>query len=234
MWITRSAAAALLVVMTGLPALAQPIEIATLGRAPLMGSSTNAAELKHNFEANQPILRRAARKMGLTDEQYATFKTQVEINNAHWVAIPRHLEKMTWATDGNVHVLSDVLIPAGQMGLEVSVPDGNRTLVMYLPAKCGNLSYIHKNMGVAYKPAFPQPHKIVESVANFPAPPAPLVAATGVSGTTAVVAPIVPPVAAAHFSLLPLAALLPFLIHGGGNGSPPNNPGTVIGPPPCP
>ena len=51
MWITRPAAAALLVMMTGLPAMANDIEIATLGRAPIMGSSRDSAELKRNFDS---------------------------------------------------------------------------------------------------------------------------------------------------------------------------------------
>ncbi len=246
MWITRPAAVGLLVLMTGLPALAQPIEIATLGRAPLMGSSTNMAELKRNFEHNQAILEQASRKIGMTDAQYAAFKTQVEIGNARWVAIPRNLDKMTWAADGRVHVLADVHIPAGQKGLEVAVPDGpNSTMYVYLPAKCGNLSYV-RHARIAQQPSFPQPHPLVATAQNFPAPQTPLVAATGVSGTTPAVSPIsvIPAAAAHHFSLLPLAALLPFLINGGGGGgcvpgpagsnscSP--TPGTISGPPPCP
>jgi hypothetical protein len=245
MWITRPAAVGLLVLMTGLPALAQPIEIATLGRAPLMGSSTNMAELKRNFERNQSILELASRKIGMTADQYATFKTQVEIGNARWVTIPRNLEKMTWAADGRVHVLSDVRIPAGQKGLEVAVPDGpTSTMYVYLPAKCGNLSYVRRAR-IAQQPSFPQPHPLVAAAQNFPAPQTPLVAATGVSGTTPAVSPVaIVPAVAHHFSLLPLAALLPFIINGGGGGgcvpgpagsnscSP--TPGTISGPPPCP
>jgi hypothetical protein len=238
MWITRPAAAALLVMMTGLPALAQPIEIATLGRAPLMGSSTNMAELKRNFERNQPILELAGRKIGMTDSQYAAFKTQVEIGNARWVTIPRNLEKMTWAADGRVHVLSDVHIPAGQKGLEVQVPDGpNGMLLVYLPAKCGNLSYVRQQR-IAQAPAFPQPHRLVASAQNFPVPQVTTPLVAGVSGVTPAVSPVAPVVAAAHhFSLLPLAALLPFLIHGsngGCTGSDCSPSGSIVGPPPCP
>ena len=102
MWITRPAAAALLVMMTGLPAMAQDIEIATLGRAPVMGSSRDSAELKRNFDnpANQRMLAQAGRKLGFTADEYSKFKEQVVIGNASWTAIPRHLDKMTWAADG--------------------------------------------------------------------------------------------------------------------------------------
>jgi hypothetical protein len=105
---------------------------------------------------------------------------------------------------------------------------------VYLPAKCGNLSYVfEKTVKVAQRPAFPQPHPLVAAAQNFPAPQPPLVAATGVSGTTPAVSPIPPPFIPHHFNLYPLAALLPFLIHGSSTPGGPN-PGTISGPPPCP
>jgi hypothetical protein len=241
MWITRPAAAALLVMMTGLPAMANDIEIATLGRAPIMGSSRDSAELKRNFDnpANQRMLAQAGRKLGLTAGEYNKFKEQVVIGNASWTAIPRHLDKMTWASDGVVHTIAGVRIPAGQMGYRVRVPkdDGSGAYIVYLPAKCGNLSYVfERETRVAQTPNFPVPHPLVAAAQTFPAPQTPLVAATGVSGTTPAVSPIppipVPPVH--HLNLLPLAALVPFLFHGGSNVIPPPSGGTVVGPPPCP
>ena len=240
MWITRPAAAALLVMMTGLPAMAQDIEIATLGRAPIMGSSRDSAELKRNFEnpANQRILAQAGRKLGLTPVEYDNFKEQVAIGHASWVPIPRHLDKMTWAADGTVHVLQGVHIPAGQWGYRVEVPrqNGSGSYIVYLPAKCGNLSYVFEQQRrVASQPSFPQPHPLVAAAQNFPAPQTPLVAATGVSGTTPAVSPAVIVPAVHHFSLLPLAAVLPFLFNGGGgSNNPPGGTGTISGPPPCP
>lgn len=243
MWITRPAAAALLVMMTGLPAMANDIEIATLGRAPVMGSSRDSAELKRNFDnpANQRMLAQAGRKLGFTADEYSKFKEQVVIGNASWTAIPRHLDKMTWAADGVVHTIAGVRIPAGQMGYRVVVPktDGTGNYIVYLPAKCGNLSYVFeapKRVAQA-PPKFPQPHPLVAAAQKFPEPQTPLVAATGVSGTTPAVSPIPPPIipVAHHLSLAPLAALLPFLIHGGGGTViPPPSGGTVVGPPPCP
>ena len=241
MWITRPAAAALLVMMTGLPAMANDIEIATLGRAPVMGSSRDSAELKRNFDnpANQKMLEQAGRKLGFTAEEYSKFKEQVVIGNASWTAIPRHLDKMTWAADGVVHTIAGVHIPAGQMGYRVRVPrsNGNGAYIVYLPAKCGNLSYVfERETRVAEKPNFPVPHPLVAAAQTFPAPQTPLVAATGVSGTTPAVSPIppipIPPVH--HLNLLPLAALVPFLFHGGSNVIPTPSGGTVVGPPPCP
>ena len=155
--------------------------------------------------------------------------------------IPRHLDKMTWAAGGVVHVIAGVHIPAGQMGYRVRVPkdDGSGAYLVYLPAKCGNLSYVFEQQTrVAQTPNFPVPHPLVAAAQNFPVPQAPLVAATGVSGTTPAVSPIPPPpivaAAAHHLNLLPLAALVPFLFNGGSNVIPTPSGGTVVGPPPCP
>jgi hypothetical protein len=241
MWFTRPAAAALLVMMTGLPAMAQDIEIATLGRAPIMGSSRDSAELKRNFEnpANQRVLAQAGRRLGLTQGEYGKFYEQVAIGNASWVSIPRHLDKMTWAADGTVHVISGVRIPAGQSGYMVRVPkeDGSGTYLVYLPAKCGNLSYVLQPVRRVVE--YPKPHPLVAAAQNFPAPqPQTLVAATGVSGTTPAVLAVPPPPLPIppvhHLNLLPLAAVVPFLFHGGSNSVPPPSGGMVVGPPPCP
>ncbi|HEV2741207.1 MAG TPA: hypothetical protein VGU66_21790 [Candidatus Elarobacter sp.] len=244
MWITRTAAAALLVMMTGLPAMAQDIEIATLGRAPVMPPARTAAELKRNFEnpANKAILAQAARKLGITRVEYENFSESVALNRASWVQMPKHLDKMTWAAGGTVHVLQGVRLTSTFYGYRVEVPRqyGSGTLVVYLPATCGNLSYVFQpEKRVASVPSFPQPHPLVAAAQNFPAPQTPLVAATGVSGTTPAVSPIaIVPAVAHHFSLLPLAAALPFLFHGGGgcSGNDCTTPstGTVVGPPPCP
>jgi hypothetical protein len=219
MWIQRPALAVALVMMTGLPALAQPIEIATLGRAPLMSTSTSLSELRSNFEKNQAMMQQAAHKLGLTDEQYETFKLQVAVAKARWVTVPRHLEAMSWASDGTVHVLHDVIIPPNMKGIEVDMPDRNSTLAMFLPAKCGNLSYVHLKAPTV---AYPSSPHYVSAAQSFPQPRPQQVAAV-VTGTVPV-APLAaippPPIVAAaahHFSLLPLAALLPFVVHSGNN-----------------
>ena len=238
MWITRTAAAAMLVAMTGLPALAQPIEIATLGRAPVMGQSTNAAELQTNFKQNESIMRQAGDALGLTREQYEQFRLALEVGKPNWVTVPRHLDAMTWASGGRVHVLHDVIIPANQKGVEVDLHSNDKVIALFLPAKCGNLSVIRRNVPhVAAIRNFPVPHVAAVSVpppatqvaAVQPQEPAPIVAA-------AVPIPPVPAAAARHgIGLLPLAALLPFLVHGSSTPGIVNpGTGTVVGPPPCP
>lgn len=249
MWITRPLAVAALIVSMGLPAMAQPIEIATLGRAPLMGESTNSAELQSNVKHNEALLRRAGMSLGLTNEQYEQFRLAIEVGKPNWVTVPRHLDAMTWASGGQVHVLHDVIIPANQKGVEVDLVSGDRQIALFLPAKCGNLSVIRK----------PIPH--VAQARNFPVPHPPRYTsyqpcAPGMVGTeypnctqvavqsqpAPLVAPalppaVVPPPIHHGINLLPLAALLPFVIHSSNTttpGGPPPGTGTIVGPPPCP
>jgi len=238
MWITRPVAAALLVMMTGLPALAQPIEIATLGRAPVMGQSTNAAELKSNFTKNEGMMRQAGMAIGLTTEQYEQFRLALEVGKPNWVTVPRHLDAMTWASAGRVHVLHDVIIPPNQKGVEVDLHSNDKLIAVFLPAKCGNLSVIRRNVPrVAAVRNFPVPH-----VAAVAVPPPVDQTVVAVEQPPPVVAAVAPPIAipaAVHhgFGLLPLAALLPFLIHSSSNnsvipGSFVPGTGTITGPPP--
>jgi hypothetical protein len=239
MWITRPVATALLVMMTGLPALAQPIEIATLGRSPLMGQSTNAAELKTNFTKNEGLMRQAGMDLGLTTEQYEQFRLALEVGKPNWVTVPRHLDAMTWASGGRVHILHDVIIPPNQKGVEIDLHSSDKVIALFLPAKCGNLSVIRRSVPhVAAVRNFPVPHVAAVSV---PPPPDQTTVAVEQPPVVAAVAPplAIPAVAHHGFSLLPLAALLPFLVHSGGSnnvvsGSFTPGTGTVVGPPPCP
>jgi hypothetical protein len=247
MWITRPAAAVLLVASMGLPAMAQPIEIATLGRAPLMGQSTNPAELQYNFKKNEALMRQAGMGLGLTTEQYEQFRLALEVGKPNWVTVPRHLDAMTWASNGQVHVLRDVIIPANQKGVEVDLHSGDKIISLFLPAKCGNLSVIRRSVPhVAAIRNFPVPH-VAAITAPQPCPPGMVgsaypdcqqVAVVTAPEQTPLVAPVVPvPPPPIHhgINLLPLAAVLPFLFHGGGGGgSNPPSGGTVVGPPPCP
>ena len=235
---TRPAAAAVLVASMGLPAIAAPIEIATLGRAPLMGQSTSPSQLKYNFQQNEPIVRRAAMAVGLTPEQWQQFKLAMEVGKPNWVTVPRHLDAMTWASDGQVHVLHNVIIPAGQKGVEVDLNTGSQIVAVFLPAKCGNLSVLRRplphvaavrnfpvpHVAAAVAPPPPAPAQDVAVAAPPPPPPAPETAAIAI-----------PPAAAAHgLGFLPLIGLLPFLFGGGGGGNTGGGGGTIVAPPPCP
>ncbi|MBV8298098.1 MAG: hypothetical protein JO083_00865 [Candidatus Eremiobacteraeota bacterium] len=233
--------------------MAQPIEIATLGRAPLMGQSTNPTELKYNVKKNEAVLRQAGMDLGLTTEQYEQFRLALEVGKPNWVTVPRHLDAMTWASNGQVHVLRDVVIPANQKGVEVDLHSGDKIIALFLPAKCGNLSVIRRNVPhVATVRNFPVPH--VAAVTN-PIPCGPGMVGSYQPNCTAVVAQQPPPIVQAvapippvpvpaprpgGLGLLPLAALLPFVVNPGSTtttvigGTPLPGTGTVVGPPPCP
>jgi hypothetical protein len=239
MWMIRPAFAALLVLATGMPAFAHPIEIATLGRAPLIGQSTNASELKYNVKTHEGVVRRAALELGLTREQYLAFRHALD-GTPQWVTIPRHLDAMTWQSGGTVHVVHDVIIPANQKGVEVDLRSGDRVLALFMPAACGNLSLIRRavpHVAEARIRNFPVPHPA--PVAAVPeAPPAAPLATEDVAAAPEPLAPAPPPTAivapAVHerMSLFPLLALIPALFGGGatsGGGST-----TVIPAPPCP
>src|SRR5579884_2748470 len=236
MWITRPVAAAVLALSMTLPALAQPIEIATLGRAPLMGQSTNAAELQYNFKHNEALMRRAGADLGLTSEQYEQFRLALEVGKPNWVTVPRHLDAMTWASGGQVHVLHDVIIPANQKGVEVDLQAPGKNIALFLPAKCGNLSVIRTPVRHVANVVrnFPVPH-----VAAITPPPPPVAVIPPATPTPVVAAAPPPPAivpAAVHpgAALWPLAALIPFLVHASTTTSTTPTPGvgTIVGPPP--
>jgi hypothetical protein len=237
---TRPAAVAVLIASMGLPAIAAPIEIATLGRAPLMGQSTSASELKYNFQKNEPIVRRAAMAVGLTPEQWQQFRLAMDVGRSNWVTVPRHLDAMTWASGGQIHVLHDVIIPANQKGIEVDLNTGSQIVAVFLPAKCGNLSLLRRALPhVAAIRNFPVP-RVAAAVAPPPPPPAQDVAAVVApppppEQPVAVATALPPAVAASHgLGFLPLAALIPFLFGGGGAGNTGGGGGTIVAPPPCP
>ncbi len=245
--ISAAMGASLAVTMTVAPAFARPVQIATLGHAPVLGASTNAAELRSNLRKHEAIMRRAGLAIGLTPTQYDTVRTTIEVGKPNWVTVPRHLDVMTWAYGGQVHTLHDVIIPPDQKGFAVEFPENGhgQTMTVYIPAKCGNISLARRAVR----------HVAAARIRNFPVPhPAPVVAPVVAAAPPTVVAPAVvappPPVpvapvaAVAHhgIGLLPLAAVLPFLFHGGGGGSVitpflGNNTGgggTIVSPPPCP
>jgi hypothetical protein len=251
MWFSRPALAAVLIAATGMPAFAHPIEIATLGRAPLLGQSTNVSELRYNVRTHESRVRRAAYDLGLTRGQYEEFRRALDSKHPNWVTIPRHLDAMTWQSGGQVHVVHDVIIPPNQKGVEVDLTSGDRIVSVFMPAACGNLSVIRR----------PVPH--VAAVHNFPVPhPRPVAAAPEPAATTApevavapaavlvpeaAAPPIVAPATHARVPLFPLLALIPALFSGGGGSSPIAAPivnavgggggdggGGVVAPPPCP
>ncbi len=238
MWLTRMAVGVVAVSMMGSPALAKTTVLSELGEAPLVGRPIQStAELKQDFRDRAPIFAEAGEKLGMSPREYDRFRVAIETTTPPYVEIPRHLDAMTGYWAGSVHVLKDVLIPKHTYGWEVSIPERGTTLVVYVPNKCGNVSFIRRiTPHVAARKIVPAP------VANI-APPAPVPVAVAPAAAPAVVAPAaaapvgseLPIAAVSHGAgLLPYvgAAIIPFIpfFTSGGGGSSSNTPSAAPAP----
>jgi hypothetical protein len=221
--------------MMGLPAMGQPIEIAVLGRAPVWHPPAHTlAQAQDHFQKNESAMHGAARSLGLSDAQFQTFKEQLMVAQPRqWVTLPRHLDAMTYGSPAQR--LNDVIIPKGEKGVEIDMPDGNAMLAVYLPATCGNLSFVRRRIAV-----FPNPHPLVAAaVQSYPVPaeiPPPALVSAVIPVVSCVGPPgVCSPIAAAGFKCGPfcfLPGLIPFLVRG--NSTPgfiPPPTASIIGPP---
>lgn len=206
------------------PAAAKTTVISQLGTSPLLGQSSSSAALKTNVARHQQLLESAAAKMGLSPGEYSSFRQQIAASHYTWVTVPRHLDSMSWASGQRVHIIRDVMIPAGTNGWEVDLRHNNQILALFMPAVCGNLSLIRKNMPVVAK-VVPHAPKLVAKAAPAPmAPPVAVGMPPQVMGVESAPAPPADTVVAAgtvhKASLLPLLlGIIPFIIGGGGGGS---------------
>ncbi len=228
-------ASALFAVLT-VPAMAKTTVIsnAQMGSGQLLGQSTSSAGLKTNIAQRERLFEKAAMKLGVSASEYASLRQQIAASHYSWVTVPRHLDAMSWAGRRDVHVIRDVMIPAGINGWEVDLHQNNQVLALFMPAICGNLSLIRKNMPVVAKVA---PPKTVAKIAPPPPPPPVAVGAPpqvlGVE--TAPPPPADTAVAATavhHASLLPLLlGIIPFITGGGGGGTAAHGGGGLPPPP---
>ncbi len=237
MWLTRMVAGLAAISITGAPAFARTIVISELGHAPLVGAPlTSTADLKRHFREQVGLFDEAGRTLGFTNREYERVRVLIATTNPAYVRIPRHLDAMTGYWDGRVHALHDVQIPANQFGWEVDVPSGKSTLAVYIPNKCGNISFVRRPpVRVAARkvvPPLPQPYHMPMPAAAVPVAPeaAPVVA---VAPAAAIPGAVLPAAVAHSVGLLPLLAGLPFipLLVGGGGGNNNTPPGA---PPLCP
>jgi hypothetical protein len=170
-----------------LPAYGKTTVIRQLGSAPLLGPSSSTAMMRERVEQNQAILRQAALKSGLTAAQFEQLNQAIAASRVQWVTVPRRLTVMTWRDGQRVYVIRDVKIPPHVRGWEVDLKQRNAMVAVYLPATCGNLSYVRRALPVvAVAPHAAQP-KIVaavvvpattpaQSATPVPVPPAPALA----------------------------------------------------------
>jgi len=195
-------AATVVVFLAGcvLPAYGRTTVIRQLGTAPLLGPSSSTAMMREHVEQNQSILRQAALKSGLTAAQFEQLNQAIATSHVQWVTVPRHLTVMTWRSGKHVYVIRDVKIPPQVRGWEVDLKQRHTTLAVYLPAACGNLSYVRRARAVAVA-SHPAKTKTVAAIvmptSTSPSPLTP--AAVPVApAATAVVAPESQPAALAE------------------------------------
>lgn len=229
--IRRYFLAPLLALAMAAPALAQPHVIAQLGTAPLIGQIDSTQTLQTDVARNERLFATAGTKLGLSASEYRQVRERITESRLAYVTIPRHLDAMTWSSNGRVYVLHDVIIPAAVKGWEVDLRENGQMVAVFIPNKCGNLSVVRKPMpavavlptrveAARTAPAAPAP-VAVEAAATAPPPeaaPAPTPAPYSTLATSSAPAPA-PAAAAHHFPWLLLALPVLALVgsHGGGS-----------------
>jgi hypothetical protein len=222
----RKISALLLCIALPLPAYAQTHVIAQLGTAPLIGRVASTRQLQTDVDKQRSLFFAAGRGLGLTTGEFALFAQRIARRELTYVVIPRHLDAMTWRSNGRVHVVRDVVIPPDTMGWEVDLREPSRILALFIPNACGNLSLLRKPAPlvaqnaphVAPRASQPAVQPLMPASPAFAAPPAP--AATPAPLTEITVA--ASPQPAHHLRAWPLL-LLPliafFASHGHGGGA---------------
>jgi hypothetical protein len=160
-------------ILTGVSAVFAQTQIHELGHAPLLGTSSSTAEIRHKVAEHPELIREAAREIGLSPAEYHAFLDKFNSDKPYWGNVPRHLDAMSWSANNHVYVIHDVVIPSGVNGWEVDLREKHQLVKLYIPMICGNLSVVRVPIHeVAARPPLP-----VAYVAP-PAPvPVPLVAA---------------------------------------------------------
>lgn len=214
------------------PAFAKTTLIAELGSAPLLGTITSTAQMRERVAGNQAFVAQAARKLGLSANEYRSFSSAIAESRVAWVTMPRHLDAMSWRSGSTVYVLHDVVIPRETHGWEVDLRSGNQRIAVYLPAACGNVSIVRTAFPALarHRPAAKVPPPAVAAVPSPVEEPAPPVAV--IPDDTPVIAPAVvaksdfPPAAARHHPLFLAPLLFGLAALSGGSGN-----GPVVAPP---
>jgi hypothetical protein len=175
---TRKILALLLCVALPLPAAAQSHVIAQLGTAPLIGEVASTADLQTDVVRQHDVFEAAGVGLGLTPAEFARFEQRIADRQVAYVTIPRHLDAMSWRSAGRVHVLRDVIIPAGTHGWEVDLQEHDQIVALFIPNKCGNLSLLRRPApAIARVPHTAPATQVVSNTAPAATPaPAPSVA----------------------------------------------------------
>jgi hypothetical protein len=235
----RAALALILSAALPLQALAQPHVIAQLGTSPLVGPIASTPQLQSEAHLDRRLFEAAGAKLGLSPAQYAEFVSRIDRRQLTYVTIPRRLDAMTWSSGGRVYVVRNVVIPANTKGWEIDLIQQHEVLALFVPARCGNLSVLHKPLPAIAKAPPPRPVEVAAAATMPPAMPAVVVpqAPVPTAAPYQTVAATTPTVTH-RFRLWPLllVPIIGFLAsHGGGTTNVPPIPGGPLhAPPPGP
>jgi hypothetical protein len=199
---------------------------------------SSTRQLQQDVVRERALFVAAAQGLGLTPSEYAEFEDRIADRELTYVVIPRRLDAMSWRTGRQIHVLRDVVIPAGTMGWEVDLAEHSQIVALFIPSKCGNLSLLRKPVPVIAA-ATPLPAPYVAAPAPLPVPtPAPVATAAPYAEIAAIASTPAPRrrMGAWPFLLIPLIALLASHTHSGPVTIPPITPVSAPTPPPggCP
>ncbi len=185
----------------------------------ILGPLASTALMRERVANDGGRLARAAALIGLSPGDFARWRKQILASaTLAYVEIPHHLDAMTgYSERRGVYVIRDVDIPKSY-GWEIDIYQTFRTLAIYLPADCGNLSLLKKPARLGH----------VETLSRIPVPtiaptppPSPTPSPTPTpepspTPTPTPAPPAVAPVAAVHhITILPYlgAALVGGLIY---------------------
>ena len=208
-------------------ALAAPqFPVSDFSRGALIGEIASTAQLQQDFNSHAGLIAQAGERLGLSGDDMATVRSRINAGEARYVVLPRHLDGMSGAKHGVAFAHYNVVIPANVHGWEVDVPKPAGTLRVFVPNRCGNVSYVMER------------HRILAAAPELvPAPPAPVAAAPipapsyeppaqSTPEPALALSPTVPAQAASHrlYGFLPWLAAgligIAFSNHGGGGGTP--------------
>lgn len=220
----------------------QTLSYAQLTEGSLLGPVQSTAQLQQEFAAHRALIAQATEELGLTHADFAAVRRAIDLGQARYVTLPRHLDGMSGQHNGKPFIDRDVIIPAGIHGWEVDLPKDAGMVRVFVPNACGNVSYVRTNKryrvaAAHYAPVVAVP---VSAAAASSVPPsdsapagAPMPEAIATAVPVAMVGPITPAAAAApHLGWLGLL-LVPIIVglsgHGGASVSMP-----IAGRPPAP
>jgi hypothetical protein len=87
----------------------------------------------------------AARKIGLSTQEFAQFEDRVLLGDVHRTTLPTQVDAMAGMHRGQVYAVRNVRVREGQIAYVVALP-GKR---VYIPVVCGNLSVVRTPRTVA-------------------------------------------------------------------------------------